>query len=382
MMLPAQGPTTSLMEDMDILGLNEGEKGAPASKIQQHKEPDEKGGDFAGPPGNKDPKDPGGDVDLEVGDKPAGHYTYVPVRGDENVGPTGKYGSGRGGAKNEDVSTNGKMVPSFMVPTEEEVQENNEALAEQASQDRLKRAWEVINAYFSEDADGLNEEGLRGVINALGHALDVAVEDIALLQTENVRLTEAVNDLNQILKESELSEGKAPWMKGDDDDEEEEEEEEEDEKKPFGGKQAKPFGKKGDMEESRRGGNLTEDASLNSILDEVAQIGGSTEKQAITAQERLLDGFERVVESASDLVERVVSVIREDEGLAEDEEINLPEGDPRVEVANFFYTIAEDAQNYLSRLTEGDVAFRVAEEDLKRLSNDIEKGIEAMHHIP
>lgn len=393
MMLPAQGPTTTLTEDLDALfpeRLKEG-KDTPATKVQQHKVSDEEGGDFAGAGGKSDPQDPGGAVDLDTGDtKGAGYYKYVPGRGDEDVGPTGKYGRSRGGAKNEDyeevASLSGKMVPSFMIPptpSAQEVAEAEERLAEQAQTDQLNNAWEVINAYFSEDEDGLNEEGLRGVINAMGHALNVAVEDIAMLQSENVRLTEAVNDLNGLLREAE-------------------------EGMPFGGKQAAPFGKKDDEDEDedegkpawmkkgdddededekkeesrRRGGNLMEDASLNSILDEVAAIGGSPRQQALNAQEALVSAFESVVESASDILERVVDVIREDEGLAEDEEIELPEDDQRLKVAQYFYGIAEDAQNYLTRLADGDVAFRVAEEDLNRLHGDIQKGIDAMHKIP
>lgn len=391
MMLPAQGPTSTLMEDFDILGITES-KGEPSTKVQQHKEPDEKGGDFAGPPGDNKPGDPGGDVDLDVGDKPAGHYTYVPVRGDSNVGPGGPAGKSRGGAKNEDVSNNGKMVPSFMIPSDEEVQENNETLAEQAEKDQLENAWKVINTYFGEDVDGLNEEGLRGVINAAGFALNVAVEDIAMLSTENERLTEAVNDLNQILKESEVNENYNGKKKDDDkeDDDEGMEYPEGDDKKDkkdddasYGGKKAMPFGKKAmDYSSEQDGTNLTEDASLNSILSEVASIGGTPKQQAVNAQGKLIEGFEKVEGSASDLVERIVAVIREDEGLSENEEVSLPEGDQRTQVAQFFHSIAEDAQNYLTRLADGDVAFRVAEEDLNRLSDDIQKGIEAMHKIP
>jgi len=355
------------MEDFDALGLSEGKKSEPSSKPEQVKEPDSKGGDYAGPPGDKKPGDSGGDVDLQ-GDEAAGHYTYVPVRSDTKS---------QGVAKAES-SENGKMVPSFMIPTEEEVQQNAEQLAEQAEKDQLKRAWEVINAYFSEDEDGLNEAGLRGVINAMGHALNVAVEDIALLSNENVRLTEAVNDLNRLLREEEEEEeeegeekrSKPAWMKPKSKEDDEDEDEDEDE-----GEAKSRF-------ESRRGGNLMEDASLNSILDEVASLGGSPRKQAVSAQARLIEGFEGAAASAADLVERIISVMRDDEGLSEDEDLEFEEGDQRAEVARFFYSIAEDAQNYLTRLADGDVAFRVAEEDLKRLHNDIEKGIEAMHHIP
>lgn len=375
MMLPVQGPTTSLMEDFDVLGLNENK--GPSSKPTQTKKSDKEGGDYVGPPSDKKPGDPGGDVDLK-GDEAAGHYTYVPVRGDENVAPTGKYGGSRGGAKNEDLEqvSNGKMVPTFMIPTDHEVQEDAEQMAEQAEKDQLSRAWEVINTYFGEDDDGLNEGGLRGVINAMGFALNTAVEDIAVLSSENVRLTEAVNDLNQILKESDLQEGKGDkkpkfWEeKGDDDDDDDEGKEKDDSDK-----------KKMDYSSIQASSNLQEDASLNSILDEVAAIGGSPKTQAVNAQGKLIEGFESVLSSASDIVDRVAAVIREDEGLAEDEEISLPESDQRLQVANFFYTIAEDAQNYLSRLADGDVAFRVAEEDLSRLHGDIKKGIDAMHQI-
>ena len=370
MMLPASGPTTSLTEDMDALfGSNRlVESKDPESKIKQTKETDARGGDYAGPPGNKTP-DEGGDVDLDVGDEAAGHYTYVPVRGD-------KARKGDAQAESyEEVSSNNKMIPGFLIPaalSHDEIAEQEEELAEAAERNQLDNAWQVINAYFSEDEDGLNEDGLRGVINALGHALNVAVEDIGMLQSENVRLTEAVNDLNNILKEGE-------------------------EGMPFGGKQATPFGKKQDDEDEdedededddeqeesyRRGGNLMEDASLNSILDEVASIGGSPRQQALNAQSKMIEAFEQVAESAAEILDRVVGVIREDEGLAEDEEIDLPEDDSRLKIAQYFYGIAEDAQNYLDRLAEGDVAFRVAEEDLNRLSADVQKGIDAMHKIP
>jgi len=368
----------------DLQSLNMVESSGPSTKVKQVKQSDPEGGDYAGKPGNKTP-DPGGDVDLETGDAAAGHYTYVPGRGDENVGPDGKYGKSRGGAKNEDYEdSSGKMVPSFMIPpavSADEIAEEQEALAEQARAGQLNRAWDVINAYFSEDDDGLNEDGLRGVINAMGHAINVAVEDIAMLQGENVRLTEAVNDLNRILKESELHEAAMPpemmakyqamQAKGDDDDEEEDDDDDEDDEK--GSKQAASY---------RSRSNLHEDASLNSILDEVASIGGSPRQQAISAQSKLIEAFESVLESASEVVDRVVDVIRDDEGLAEDEEIELPEDDARLKVANYFYGIAEDAQGYLNRLADGDVAFRVAEEDLSRLHADIQNGIDAMHKIP
>lgn len=370
MMMPPSGPTTSLMEDFSELGFVNEDKKTPDASVKQHKEPDEKGGDFAGPPGDKKPSDPGGDVDLDTGDAAAGHTTYVPARGDEDVGPKGKYGKARGGAKNEDVeSTNGKMIPAFMIPAQpspDEVAEQEEQLAEEAEKVQLRKAWDVINAYFSEDDDGLNEEGLRGVINALGHSLNVAVEDIAMLQGENVRLTEAVNDLNRLLKEADgnLSDGKKMAYPDEDKKNDEEDEEE-------------------TQEESRRApANLLEDASLNSILEEVASIGGSPKHQALAVQEKLIEGFETLAESATDILDRVVDVIRTDEGLAEDEEIELPEDDQRLKVAQYFYGIAEDAQNYLTRLADGDVAFRVAEEDLNRLHGDVQKGIDAMHKIP
>jgi hypothetical protein len=412
MMIPAQGPTTSLQEDLSILGIGQETKpvtkpvtegaAAPDAKVKQTKQDDSKGGDYAGPPGDKNPKDPGGDVDLQ-GDEAAGHYTYVPVRGDENVGPDGKYGKSRGGAKNENVEEvrGGKMIPGFLVaptPSEAEIAEAEEKRVEEAAASQLNRAWEVINAYFGEDDDGLNDEGLRGVINAMGHALNVAVEDIRMLSGENVRLTEAVNDLNRLLKESEdsLDEGKMPpeflaKLKGekpaakdddkdaDEDDKDDDKDEEKGKKPAFGGKQALPFGKK---EESKKGANLQEDANLNSILAEVAAIGGSAKKQALTAQSKLIEGFESVLESASEITNRIVKVIREDEKLSEDEEIDLPADDERLTVAQYFNGIAEDAQGYLTRLADGDTSFRVAEEDLNRLRADIQKGVDAMHKIP
>ncbi|MHC4781028.1 MAG: hypothetical protein ACYTFG_20840 [Planctomycetota bacterium] len=370
MLLPAQGPNTTLMEDFDILGLSEANKADPSTSPPQVKGSKEKGGDYVDPPGDKKPGDPGGDVDLEDGadgkGKGAGHYTYVPVRGDEDVGPKGKYGSSRGGAKNEEVeeTVNGKMVPSFMVPTQEEVEEAEQQTQQEAEQTQLVKAWEVINAYFTEDEDGLNEEGLRGVINAMGFALNTCIEDIATLSGENVRLTEAVNDLNRILKESEISEAKAcptaeePYGKGEEEEEEEEGKKEESAKTPA---------------------NLTEDKGLKDLLNELDEIGGKS--KAVDAQSKLIEGFETVMNGCSEIVERVVKVMRDEAGIAEDDELEVDEDDPRYQVASFFHSIAEDSQNYLTRLADGDVAFRVAEEDLARLHQDMEKGIKAMGSI-
>ena len=152
-----------------------------------------------------------------------------------NTGTTRGDGKFDKEAKAEDIEAGGKMIPSFMIPTEAEVHEAEEEAQVQTEEDQLTRAWQVIHSYFSEDNDGLNESGLRGVINAMGFAVNTCVEDIANLTVENTRLTEAVSELTGLLYESEdedEDEDEKPkkkmpsWMKQGDDDEDDEDDDE------------------------------------------------------------------------------------------------------------------------------------------------------------
>ena len=393
MMLPNTGPTSTLMEDLSDLGLVEAQNKEPSAKSNAkgsgYAQPDAKGGDYAGPP----PEGEGGyhkegDFAVDAGDSAAGARRNVPVRQDGNVGP-----SASNPAKNEDeegdeetvVESSGKMVPAFLIPTEEEVQEAEEQQQALAEEDRLSRAWEVVNTYFSEDDDGLNEEGLRGVINAMGYALNTAVEDIANLTVENERLTEAVNELTGLLHEAEsgLYEGGYNGkMDYDDEDEDKDKDDDEDEEKK--GKKLPPWlkGKKDDYEESRnRSANLTEDEDLASLASELSTLGESRATRAIDAQAELVEAYEGILSSCSEIVERIIDVMADDAGLEEGDEFEVDEDDERLQIARFFESIADDASKYLSRLADGDVPFKVAQADLGKLSADMEKGIDAMHTV-
>ena len=376
MMLPTQGPDSTLMEDLSELNLIEG-NGEPSAKSNAkgggYAQTDAKGGDFAGPDdGQEGPQYKEGDYMVGVGDEAAGTRKNVPVRSGglnrSEVGPS----AGNPAMAEDAASTNNKLVPSFLIPTEEEVAEAEEELAEAEQKNVLSRAWETIEAYFTEDEDGLNEAGLRGVINAMGYALDVAVEDIANLASDNDRLSEAVQELNGLLYEAECDDDK---KKDDgDDDDDDDDDDAKDEKK---GKKLPPWLKKG-VDESRRGGNLTED---NSLLDELRSLGEDRAVKALDTQSELIDGFETIAEACNDIVNRIVEVMAEDQDVTEAEDLEVDESSDRVQLARFFESIAGDAEVYLEALTSGEVPFKVAEADLSKLYGDLERGIEQMHDV-
>jgi len=401
MMLPTQGPTSSLMEDLLDLGLvesqnqdnslTEANKGAPSTDNKKgagYAKSDDKGGDYAGPDDGKEGYYKEGEFMLNVGDGPAGTRKNVPVRSGgldrADVGP-----SASNPAKNEDDgefgevvtdSANNKMVPAFMIPTEQEVEEVQQQEAEQAQHDLLARAWETIHAYFAEDNDGLNEEGLRGVINACGHALNVAVEDIAGLTTDNERLSEAVEELTGLLHEAEKGDPSEGGYSDDDDDDDDDDDQSKKGTPDFFKAMKK---KKGKKEESYQAvANLNESLADSSLLDEIRNIGSDDRPtRAIDAQSKLIEGFETARDSSREIVDRIVQVIADDQGIEEAKNLQLDENDERVQIARFFESIAQSAENYLSHLAEGEVPFRVAEADLTKIHSDMERGIEAMHTV-
>ena len=393
MMLPTTGPTTSLMEDLSDLGLVEGNKEPAAASNKKgsgYAQADEKGGDYAGPP----PEDEGGyykegDFAVDAGDAAAGKRRNVGVRqGGLNRAEVGP--NAQNPALNQDdwdeedtvvAEQNGKMVPSFLIPTDREVYEAEAQAEIVAEEDKLSRAWEVVNSYFTEDDDGLNEDGLRGVINAMGYALNTAVEDIANLTVENERMTEAVNELTSLLHEAEagLYEGGYNGKMGDYDDEDKDDDEDEDEDDDDEDEKSK---KRRPWEESRsRRANLTEDRALTSLASELSTLGESRQSRAIDAQTRLVEAYEGVYGACADIVERIVDVMADDADLAEGEEFEVDEDDERLQIARFFESIADDATKYLSRLSDGDVPFKIAEADLNKLHSDMNKGIDAMHTV-
>lgn len=386
MMLPTTGPTTSLMEDLGVLGLVEGE--APAAKSNAkgkgYAKPDAQGGDYAGPP----PEGEGGayvegDFAIDAGDPAAGKRRNVGVRSGglnrSSVGPDAA--NPARAAEDEEwddedyvAESNGKMVPSFLIPTDYEVMEAEEAAEELAEETRLNRAWEVVRSYFTESDDGLNEEGLRGVCNAMGFALNTAVEDIANLTVENERLAEAINELTYLLREEDESDDDdddyAKFMKAkkaskkDDDDDEDDDEAE--------GWKGESYGRRA---------NLNESYELASLASELHSLGESRGTAAINRQSDLIASYEELHNVCSDVVEGIIDVMIDDAGLVEGEELEIDESDERVQIARFFESIVEDASRYLGRLSDGDVPFKVAEADLSKLHSDMQKGIDAMHSV-
>lgn len=397
MMMPTEGPKTSLMEDLQDLGLVEGNITAKSNETLGRKS-DAQGGDYAGPDdGSQGPYDEAGYM-KSVGDGPAGSRKEVQVRSDGNFKKDAKEAE-YDEYDDEDVvfeteSTNRKMVPAFLIPSDQEVQEAEERAEVDTEADRLNRAWEVVNTYFSEDEDGLNEDGLRGVINAMGYALNIAVEDIANLTVENERVIEAVNELTGLLQEAEnaLYEGGHNGMDypDDDDDDDDKKDDDDDDKKGYDSydddedeskKKMPPWLQKKDESRRYRGRVLTEDCELTSLASELRYIGESRTTRAIDVQSELIEGYESILDTCSDVVARIIDVITEDADLEEGEELEFYEDDERVQVARFFESIADDATRYLSRLADGDVPFRIAQADLGKLYGDMEKGIETMHTV-
>lgn len=389
MMLPTTGPTTSLMEDLGVLGLVEGAD-APAAKSNAkgkgYAKPDPDGGDFAGsPPEGEGGYYKEGDFAVDAGDKAAGPRRNVPVRsGGLNRAAVGPDASNPAQAAedeywdDEDVvsESNGKMVPSFLIPSEAEVMEAEEEAQELAEEDRLQRAWEVVQSYFTEDEDGLNEEGLRGVCNAMGYALNTAVEDIANLTVENERLAEAVNELTGLIHEMDDSDEDDSDDDGDDDDE----------AAYMKFMKAKKKQKKADaddeMEESYgRRANLSESYELASLASELHSLGESRGAAAIDRQSGIIESYEELRDTCADIVEGIIDVMLDDAGLEEGSELDVDESDERVQIARFFEGIVEDANRYLYRLSDGDVPFKIAEADLSKLHSDVQKGIDAMHSV-
>ncbi len=386
MMMPTTGPTTSLMEDLGVLGLVEGAD-APAAKSNAkgkgYAKSDADGGDFAGPP----PEGEGGhykegDFAVDSGDKAAGARRNVGVRwrglnraavGPDAANPARAAEDEEWDDEDYVAESNGKMVPSFLIPSEYEVMEAEEEAEALAEEDRLTRAWEVVQSYFTESDDGLNEDGLRGVCNAMGFALNTAVEDIANLTVENERLAEAVNELTSLLHE--------------DDDEDDDEDEDDDQAAYMKYMRAKAKSKKKDdddegMEESYgRRANLSESYELSSLASELNSLGESRGTAAINRQSDLIESYEELRDSCAEIVESIIDVMVDDAGLEEGEELDVDESDERVQIARFFEGIVEDASRYLYRLSDGDVPFKVAEADLSKLHTDVQKGIDAMHSV-
>ena len=395
MMLPAEGPTTSLMEDLQALNLveNEAPKAVSNAKGNGYSKSDDDGGASGGGATSEEGYYKEGDARVKTGKGEDSYRINVPVRsgglGRSDVGP-----DKANPAKNEDwdedeedfvSESNGKMVPNFLIPTEEEVYEAEEQAEVVAEEDRLTRAWEVVNTYFAESDDGLNEEGLRGVINAMGYALNTAVEDIANLSVENGRLSEAVNELTGLLSENDS-------CPSDDDDDDDDDSSRNNfakmmmkKKKAAKKKSAYADDDEGEMGESRsysrRGRSLQESDELYSLASELQSLGESRTTRAIDTQAKLVEAFEGVFGTCQDIVERIIDVMADDAGLAEGDEVDVEEDDERVQIARFFESICDDAAKYLDRLTDGNVPFKIAEADLSKLHADMEKGISAMHSV-
>jgi len=387
-MLLNQGPRTSLTEDLREFNLlSESE---PSTSPPQTKEPDAKGGDYAGPPGSKDAeKDEPGD-EVNVGDAAAGHRTNVPSRGDTTDAGTSVAESDDEDEKDDDdddeddaddgktESVSTKRRPKFFeaiasVAEQEEAQQA-EQQAEQLQQEQFEKAHALYMAYYSEDADGLDDTGLRSVIEAQSVMID--------------HFNEALDAANSYIAEME----KEKAEKDDEDKADDDGDSADDKKAAFLAK----IGKKPQAESVRfsaaAGGREQHNASLGEQVTDLFQdlqrleqgvLSEDTDEDAYAEAQKVVEGLERVRDTCLDICEGIVDVIRTTQGVAEGEEVELDPQDDRVQIGAHFESIQNDAVRILEALADEGCTynFEQASEDLNKLATDMEQGIERMKKV-
>jgi hypothetical protein len=370
-----QAPLTSLEEDLREFKLLQEEAG-PSTKQPQVKEPDNRGGDYAGPPqGTDDPKETG--YSVSVGDQAAGWRANVPVRGDTTKQGVAKAEDEEGG----ETVAEGKRLPSFLMAKQAQYEqsETQEAIAEAeaAREELVGRAMAVIESYYS-NTEQLGEDEYKAVIDAyavLADAYDATLEDVTA-----------------------QFESKCDDDDDDDDKDDKDEEEDEDEDKP---KKGNPFAKfkKGEQEESVHYESVTpaigrarrimaesSNNGLNSLVSDLKNLeegltGDSSESAAVDRHAALIEGFESLRDSAAAICGKILDVIKTEVGVEEDEELDLDGEDERVKIGAFFESIVEDCENHLAAMAEAALDDDTAQEDLSRMSGDVERGINAMKSV-
>jgi hypothetical protein len=376
-----QAPLTSLEEDLREFKLLQEEAG-PSTKQPQVKEPDNRGGDYAGPPqGTDDPKETG--YSVSVGDQAAGWRANVPVRGDT---------TSAGVAKAEDeyydgeTVEEGKRLPGFLAAkqAQNEQHETQSAIAEAeaAREELVGRAMAVIESYYSNE-EPLGEDEYKAVIDAyavLADAYDATLEDVtsrfeAVVEGEDEDEDEdpKEGDVDHVFKNGGI---KHKTKKNDED---EDEDEKKDESVHY--ESVTPT-----IGRARRIMSESSNNGLNSLVSDLKNLeegltGNSSESAAVDRHAALIEGFESLRDSAAAICGKILDVIKTEAGVAEDEELDLDGEDERVKIGAFFESIIEDCENHLAAMAEASLDDDTAQEDLSRMSGDVERGIDAMKSV-
>lgn len=111
-------------------------------------------------------------------------------------------------------------------------------------------------------------------------------------------------------------------------------------------------------------------ADLVAIRDAV-QSGPSAEDLAV--QESLIEGFEAIKATASEVAARI--------GAELSEEKNVSKDDDRKAALDYFTSIAEDAGFVLTALANNEVEATDAAEDLKQIGAELKKGLETLKSV-
>lgn len=363
----------SLNEELREFNLLQEEAAAPSTNPPQVKEPDDKGGDTAGPPqGSDKPSEKG--YAVNVGDKAAGDRYNVPVR------PDGKFTEP---AKAEDEETSGtplaenKKLPAFLqkkaAMKKAAMESEAVAEAEAAAAEVLEQAQQVIESYYNE-SENLSEAELRIVIEAFAVVTDAY----------DTMLEETTTQLESIVLAANQMEGEEAG-EGEPDEDDDDKDDDKDEKAP---KACAPAMESVTPTIARARRVLHESGGndLNSIVSDLRSLEESLQIEspraaALTKHAKVVEGFEALGNVCDQIVGRIDQILRTEAGVAEGEDYEISEEDARVEIAAFIAGIAESCQEQLSLLAGGKIDDATATENLARCQDDLEQAKRQMKAV-
>ena len=127
---------------------------------------------------------------------------------------------------------------------------------------------------------------------------------------------------------------------------------------------------------------LDETANLANLASDLRSLeeGDDSEAESLEYHAGLIENFEALRDNASNVCERIMSVIASSSGVAEDE-VDLDGDDERVKIGAFFESIVASAEKYLAALAEGEVDDATAAADLATISFDFDNGVAAMKQV-
>ncbi len=399
-MLYNRPPTTSLLEDLKELNLLAEDVSTSPPQVKQ---PDEKGGDYVGPPDDKKDREPG--YVRPVGDKAAGSRHEVMVRDDKpsnkepakvsekelqvsSVQPTGPALS----------ESKHRPIPGFMkqkfaakqVAEERKVQQEAEA----ARTAVVDAAMAVIEAFYQEPDAQLTESELRSVINAYSVVTD---------QYDTV-LESVTSALENVLAEGEDEDAPAPppcgkkpkgvmialGMGAPKPAEDEDEAPAKKSKKPAEDEGADEDESEDKAEESltptigrarRFLESTTPAANKDKLVSELKELDKpSPAEEAVNRHLAIIEGYEELRSRSDAICGKILKVVAESQGVSESD-CQLDEADDRVRIGAYFESIIDSAEKYLTALAEGKVDDDTAASDLEKVVADFNKGLDAMKQV-